>query len=564
MSAQLPKPGDTIGGQFVLRRELGRGAHGVVFEAQQLGLERQVAIKMLLPEVLEDDGIVERFKREARLASALSSPHSVIIHAFGVHTFSAPVQELPYLAMEYLHGEDLACYLRRVGTLTVEQTTVILRQVLASLAEAHRKGIVHRDLKPENIFLSQRDATFIVKVLDFGIAKAIADTPQGQGRRLTADGMVCGTPEYMAPEQAKGLPEITPAVDVYAVGCIIYHMLAGRPPFLGPTPMTIALKHCQDPPPKLPPSVKSPFFRDVVGCALSKEPRERYRDASELLAVVEEHYAASLGPGASGSWRAAEPPSQEFGLQKLPPSRASLEGAVPDWALTTSPSMNAFRAPGEAAEAVDLPAQGRFPVAVGEHIDAGFFVESAEQPTILDFDEPEPLEAPLPLPMSSGRPTEGNASTLQVPILGASARSRADYASSAPSRPEEATERRIFLALALGAGVIFLLLMAGLGVLFLLPSSGEPAAPTVEVVEVGANVRLSVASSPSGAQVFEGEELLGETPLLVERPRADATVTLTLRRAGYKDAAVELSLKRNSVHNMRLQRLAGDGWADQE
>ncbi len=549
MSTQLPRPGDTIGGHFVLRRELGRGAHGVVYEAQQLGLERQVAIKMLLPDVLDKDSIIERFKREARLASALSSPHSVIIHAFGVHQTPQAV-ELPYLAMEYLHGEDLASYLRRVGVLSVDQTTVILRQILASLAEAHRKGIVHRDLKPENIFLCQRDNAFVVKVLDFGIAKAIEDT-QTQGRRLTAEGMVCGTPEYMAPEQAKGLANITAAVDVYAVGCIVYHMLSGRPPFLGPTPMTIALKHCQDPPPKLPPSTRSTFYRELVARTLAKEPEERYRDAAELLTRVEDHYASSLGASTSGAWRSANPSaSQELSLEEVTQARAGAESVIPDWALTTSPSMKAFLAPGEAEAELDVPAHlASFAVSVGGMGDVEF-PSGPELPTILDPEDDEPEEVE-----EAEAPRPGHA-TVPVSTLDPALRARPG---AARPRPRAApAEKKIFFALAAGAGAIFLLLAVGVAVLAAL-AAREPevaATPPTHVEQV----RWTLSSRPSGAEVVHEGKVLGQTPFTRDFPRGAARVVLVLRREGYQEASVELSMERDGVRDVQLQRLPSSSW----
>ncbi len=173
MLVRVPKPGTLVGGEFKLVKELGRGAMGVVFEAVQSGLERKVALKMLLPRAMGSHAIVERFEREARLASSLTSPHTVTIYTYGVHK-SEEGAELPYIVMECLEGQDLHSHLIKVGRLPLHEALDVIRQVLKPLEEAHKKNIIHRDLKPKNIFLSKRPrTTWGVTVLDFGLAKAI-------------------------------------------------------------------------------------------------------------------------------------------------------------------------------------------------------------------------------------------------------------------------------------------------------------------------------------------------------------------------------------------------------
>lgn len=286
--AKIPAEGATIDNQFVLGRAIGRGGVGIVFEATQLGLHRKVAVKMLLPSAMGVEGVVERFQREARLASSLRHPHSVAIYSFGVYGAEDAVQGLPYIAMEYLDGETLDAYVRRRGKLPEREVIELLTQILGSLAEAHDKGVIHRDLKPENLFLVGTADVPVVKVLDFGIAKAVSGQWGSLSRKLTATGMLCGTPEYMAPEQATGEAIITPALDVYAVGCIAFTLLTGHPPFVGRSPLTVALKHLSEPIPDLEDDEISPRLKALVRRALAKEPGERFSDATALLSALTE------------------------------------------------------------------------------------------------------------------------------------------------------------------------------------------------------------------------------------------------------------------------------------
>ncbi len=286
---RIPTPGDLIGEQFELARELGRGGYGVVFEAIQHGIDRKVAVKMLLPRALESQAkIVERFKREAKLASTLTHPSAVVIYAFGVHKGQQDEVELPYLAMEYLDGENVQEYMLRTGPLPPEQTQYILEQALGSLHEAHRKGIVHRDMKPDNLFLHQpAGEEMVVKVLDYGIA--VACTPewsQQERERLTKTGMVTGTAEYIAPEMVSGQGPVSPSVDVYSVGCVAYHMLTGTFPYQGNNPVEIAIKHLYEPTAELPAPFAASFLGQVVHRAMSKQPAQRYRDAGHMLKAL--------------------------------------------------------------------------------------------------------------------------------------------------------------------------------------------------------------------------------------------------------------------------------------
>ncbi|MEL6178669.1 MAG: serine/threonine-protein kinase, partial [Myxococcota bacterium] len=241
----LPQPGDLVAGRYRIIKQLGAGGFGVVYQARQESMRRDVAIKTLLPQISRDPVAIERFRREAFYSSSLRHPNTITIHDYG-----QTEEGLFYIVMELLHGESLARAVYRVGGLPLGRAMRIGVQVLRSLGEAHQQGLVHRDLKPENIFLTEilgeRD---FVKVLDFGLSKAL--WPEDDEASLTQHGMVFGTPLYMSPEQAYG-EEVTPAADVFAFGLLFYEMLIGDRPYSGVNQMDVMMKITREPMPKLP------------------------------------------------------------------------------------------------------------------------------------------------------------------------------------------------------------------------------------------------------------------------------------------------------------------------
>ncbi|MEO1269248.1 MAG: serine/threonine-protein kinase [Myxococcota bacterium] len=282
----IPNLGDVISGRYELQTKIGQGGFGVVFNARDRRESRDIALKMLLPHALSIEGVPERFKREVHLASQLTHASSVSVHDHGLYQPAEGVAGLPYIVMELLQGMTLREHLERVGRMSIEDTIAMLIQTLGSLAEAHDRGIVHRDMKPDNIFLCDQyweNGKRVVKVLDFGIAKAVSgDWSEEASAKLTKTGAVAGTPDYMAPEQSMGSAEITPALDIYAVGCIAYEMLIGHVPYRGKTPVETAFKHLIEPIPELPPELADHFMGQVVVRAMSKEPSQRFLDASHM------------------------------------------------------------------------------------------------------------------------------------------------------------------------------------------------------------------------------------------------------------------------------------------
>jgi serine/threonine protein kinase len=274
--------GRTLGDRYVVERVLGTGAMGTVFCARQMGLGTLTAVKVLHPRLSSDPGLVERFQREAFAASRLDHPNALRVLDFGQDG------DLLYLVTEYVEAGDLLTLMEAEWPLSDERLVEILSQVLSALVAVHEVGIVHRDLKPENILVladeNDDGATIdVVKLCDFGIAKVARQTlPRSFAHRLTEEGMVMGTPEYMSPEQAQG-HAVDGRSDIYAVGVVLYHLLAGQTPFTADSSVGIALQHVSEMP--VPPSHHRnvhPGLEAVCLRALSKRPEDRFQTAREM------------------------------------------------------------------------------------------------------------------------------------------------------------------------------------------------------------------------------------------------------------------------------------------
>ncbi|HTQ47576.1 MAG TPA: protein kinase [Polyangiaceae bacterium] len=277
-----PLIGRTLPGGYLMLELVGIGGMGRVYRAEQTNLGRTVAVKIIHPHLVGEENAAARFITESRAASRLNHPNSVGIIDFG----KSPDGQL-YLVMEFLRGHDLARVTYEEGPLPFRRIVDVLRQTLAALAEAHNENIVHRDLKPENIILEPvRSGGDFVKVVDFGLAKIRADQAQPS---ITSPGIVCGTPEYMSPEQARGDP-LDARSDLYAVGVILYQLLTGRLPFEAESPTQVVLAHLTQPP--IDPRTVAPDrqipreLAELVLKALSKEPKDRFQDSDELSAAL--------------------------------------------------------------------------------------------------------------------------------------------------------------------------------------------------------------------------------------------------------------------------------------
>lgn len=272
-----------IGGRFRVTERLAEGGMSSVYLAEQLDLDRKVAIKLLkrspgFEGAPENALWRKRFEREASLLAKLAHPNIVVVHEYGVTSRGDA-----YLVMEYIDGCTVLKAVRERERLDEETALVVLMQITSALEEAHALGSVHRDLKPQNVMLV-RGRFDRVKVLDFGIAKVLRK--QGDVDQ-TQDGTYVGSPRYMAPEQIVG-EDVTPAADVYALGCLTYFMLTGNPPFRHTNPIEVLAAHLREVPVPLSEAnaTVSPALSRIVMRCLEKRPKDRYANASEMLAEV--------------------------------------------------------------------------------------------------------------------------------------------------------------------------------------------------------------------------------------------------------------------------------------
>jgi serine/threonine protein kinase len=308
----------SLSGRYELRERIAGGAMGTVYEAFDNRLNRPVAVKLLKEHLAEDPTFIERFRREARAAAALTHPNVAHVFDFGNDDGHY------YLVMELVEGRDLAQVLGEERALEPWRAADISSKIAAALAHAHEGGLIHRDVKPANVMLGPDDR---VKVTDFGIARAAGDST------LTVTGSVMGTAQYISPEQASG-ENIGPASDIYSLGIVLFEMLTGTVPFTGGSPLSIAMRHIKDEVPRpsqLGGSVP-PELDDIVVKATAKEPSARWSDATEMGAELR----ASIGRS-----RAAETVEVERGEQTQ-----RLDGLGSTTAELQSPAPKVFPIPG--------------------------------------------------------------------------------------------------------------------------------------------------------------------------------------------------------------------------
>ena len=271
-------PGSLLAGRYEIRQQLGSGGMGVVYRAFDRELKEPVAIKTLKPELLGDPTLLERFKQEIRLARRISHPNVVRTHDLG------EADGTYFITMEFVEGTSLDELLKRRGSLPLDVTLTIGRQLCRALEVAHFQGVVHRDIKPQNLVV---DAKGFLKVMDFGIARLVEGRqPPGEG--LTAEGSIIGTPEYMAPEQLMG-QAVDGRTDLYAAGVVLFECATGRRLFSGTSFATLLLKQVQDAPPDprtLVPDLPEAFAATVLK-ALAKRPEDRWQSAGEFSQALE-------------------------------------------------------------------------------------------------------------------------------------------------------------------------------------------------------------------------------------------------------------------------------------
>lgn len=310
------RPNQLLGGRYRLDKRIGTGGMGEVWRAEDVTLERPVAVKVLHPAMADDADLRQRFLREARAIAALNAPGVVALYDSGEDT-EPDGSVLPYLVMEFVVGRPLSAYVPTAESLPPPEVMRLVSQVALGLDAAHRVGIIHRDVKAANILVNRhRDAT----LLDFGLARRAGETA------LTTTGSVMGTIEYASPEQLRDEP-LTPASDVYSLGVVAYECLAGMRPFDGQTVAAVIAGHLDREPPPLPRTVPPPIER-VVMRALAKDPRDRFRTAGDFArACLEAAGAASAPPTPPTRPQVAAP--REVRPEPSEPDTVAAEAAPP-------------------------------------------------------------------------------------------------------------------------------------------------------------------------------------------------------------------------------------------
>jgi serine/threonine protein kinase len=316
----LPKPGEVLAGKYKIEKIIGKGGMGAVLAAHHEMLGERIAIKFLLGEIAQNPEAVARFNNEAKNAFKIQSEHVCRIMDVGNE------RGMPFMVMEFLNGEDLSQMLEKRGALPVEEAVDYVLQALEAIAQAHAFGIVHRDLKPANLFLHKRsDGSALIKVLDFGIAKASNPFGETGGHNLTSTKSMLGSPLYMSPEQLRSAKSVDARADIWALGVILYELLTGTVPFNGETLGELFIAILEQPPP--PVSHKRPdvpqVLSDAVMRCLQRTIDHRFANVAEL--------AQALAPCAPArSFTSVERVTQALGLPKPTGMVAPMPGSMPD------------------------------------------------------------------------------------------------------------------------------------------------------------------------------------------------------------------------------------------
>ncbi|MEV1333058.1 protein kinase [Micromonospora costi] len=378
--------GVVLSDRYRLGERVATGGMGAVWRCTDLFLEREVAVKVLLPTLVADQEFTTRFRAEARMLAALRHPGVVAVHDVGQTTL-ADGSRVDYLVMEYVEGEPLVAWLGRAGRLDAASTMSVVAQAADALHAAHLAGIVHRDVKPGNLLVKPDGRVVLV---DFGIARSSALTG------LTAANMVLGTATYMSPEQATGQP-VSAATDVYALGAVAYYCLAGQPPFVGENPLEVALRHQQDEPAPLPQGTP-PAVVELVSRAMAKRPADRFASAAEMARAAAEARDATLATiplSARPPWALAGP---------APAGPPTPPAAVPPPASAVPPASSGGTTPPAAAHDPGPPT----PAPAGRDL-------PTPAPTDPGRPTPPPARPDLPTPTDPRRGTPAPAAAAAAP-----------------------------------------------------------------------------------------------------------------------------------------------------
>ncbi len=501
---------------YRLTRLIGEGGMGSVYEATQLKLGKRVAVKLMARDLAANQEALARFRREAEVTSQLGHPHIVHLNDFG----TAPSGE-PYLVMECLDGEDLDHRIRRVGRLPLAAAVHIVKQVASALAATHAKGVVHRDLKPANVFLLTAEGeTDFVKVLDFGISKAKAATTQ-----LTRGSVVMGTPAYMSPEQATGkIDEIDHRTDQFALACITWEMLTGRPPFVGEDIASLLYQIIHQDPPLLATKVAGvPLaVEQVLLRALSKRQGTRFPTITAFSRTLEEAATTRAIP-AGGKKQARSAETSHL------PIRAWM-GAALGWARNAAGRWTTRPAPEDPS-----------PRGVEETLAYGGAANLQSEPSDTVY---SPIaEGFEPTRVDQGRSATGNARPAPTTF---------SHTASEITRPIERFKRRLRsergIAVGIGAALTIVVAMVIGGRASTKRSPpvsvhASPAAPTTGpivspiVEKVTDEVTLTITGAPPGVRVLV-DGVPGKIPISL--PRGSDIHVLRFEAPGFEARQIKI------------------------
>ncbi len=513
-SAKIPsRIGEMLADRYRLEKLIAKGGMGRVYLATQLPLERKVAIKLLLSKGFDDE-FRQRFFLEASTCARLVHRHIVTVHDYG----EAENGEL-FMAMEYLDGHPLSKVIAREVRLESDRACQIALQTCRALRTAHKSGIVHRDLKPGNVMLltdDEQESVDFVKVLDFGLVKAFDTGGAEPPVDLTRSGTWLGSPRYMAPEQIR-CQDVDPRTDIYSLGVILFHMIAGRPPFVGANSVEILEQHLRDPVPSIREVVGQinyePELEEIIRTCMAKSPSDRYQSMDALIRDLKAVYRISTG--VSIHTESSLPMFHELGRDG-----ESQIGARSHLGSTSG-----------SAIAPAAPAVGPAPD-LGPTI-SGTALPSAAPPA------PPVVAAPVltPFGVTKPQPTPAPEPESQWP--------------TPPSAGQESSSKKYVLLLL----VLLVVLVGG----FVVTRLVKPKEAAVDVAV--AQVQLTIQSTPAGAEVLGADgSVLGSTPY-VDTLGASAhgsTRRYTLRHVGYADRQVIADLNSENVTvQAELRKLPG-------
>ncbi|HEY5373007.1 MAG TPA: serine/threonine-protein kinase [Polyangiaceae bacterium] len=490
-----PSVGDVIAGKYRLDSIIGTGGMGKVFSATHVELGQRVAIKVL---TVEDDDARrdearERFLREGRATAALVSDHVVRVYDVGTLESGAP-----FMVMELLRGQDLALALARGGPLAVDLAAECVRQAAEAIACAHEQGIVHRDLKPSNLFLTQRsDGSALVKVLDFGISKNTQSAQEPITGSLTETRSVLGTPFYMSPEQVRDAKKVDFRTDIWSLGLILHELLSGSPAFEGTTLPGVCASIAADPPAalRLKRAEVPVELEAVVLKCLEKDPARRFQAARELIPLL-----ATF----SGRPESSLPSPLSDKTIRSSPMLMSV-AALRDNATLSTPDVSA----GTLASAV--------------------LTQSGER-VITKAEAEQSKRSAAPASTTDGGDGSKRTRVVLTVALVAALGALLWSLSSGRRAPE-----------------------AALPIAPLTPAAPTPASSALSTAPVHQTFALLIDSSPSGAQVYEGQQLLGSTPIQLSLDAGDVAEsprTFTVRKAGLLPYTI---VQGGSTKDVRLQ-----------